>query len=71
MVEKYKEDKSSRKRENSIKGAVSTIVWMLVLILYFVISFTTMAWYITWVMFLIGGCAQAIVELVFSIRKEK
>lgn len=71
MVEKYKEDQSSRKRENSIKGAVSTIVWMLVLILYFVISFTTMAWYITWVMFLIGGCAQAIVELVFSIRKEK
>lgn len=71
VVEEFKEWNSSQKRNKSIRGSVNTIVWMITLILYFVISFTTMAWQITWITFLIGGCAQAIVNLLFQLYDYK
>lgn len=69
LVEEYKERSSGSKRDKAIRNSVRSIIWMLVIILYFLISFTTSAWYITWIIFLIGGCAEAITELVFSLRK--
>ena len=47
MVEEYKEVTSTNKREKAIMGAVSTIIWILTIILYFIISFSIGAWYIT------------------------
>lgn len=70
LVEEYKERSSSSKRERAIRSSVSTIIWMATIILYFLVSFMTFAWYITWVIFLMGACAQAIAVLVFSIRSE-
>ena len=70
LVEEYKERSSSSKRERAIRSSVSTIIWMATIILYFLVSFMTFAWYITWVIFLMGACAQAISVLVFSIRSE-
>ncbi len=71
MVEVYKEERYLDNREKAICSSVSAIVWTLSLVLYFLISFLTFAWYITWVIFLMAACAQAIVLLVFSLRKEK
>lgn len=68
IVEEFKEWNSSQKKKKSVQGSVSTIVWMIVLVLYFLVSFTTMAWHITWIMFLIGVCAQAIVNLLFELN---
>lgn len=70
MVEVYKERTSSSKRDKAIMSAISTIIWTLTLALYFIISFTTYAWYISWVIFLMGGCAQAIAALVFNLRQK-
>lgn len=70
MVEEYKESKNMTNRDKAIKEAVSVIIWMLVLITYFLVSFFTGAWYITWVIFLIGACVQAISELVFSLKRD-
>lgn len=69
MVEDYKEWKNTSSRDKSIRGAISSIIWTLTFILYFVISFTTMAWYITWVIFLIAACAESVVSLLFSMRR--
>lgn len=71
VVEEFKEWNSSQKRNKSIRESVNVIIWMITLILYFVISFTTMAWYITWITFLIGVCAQAIVNLLFQLHDYK
>lgn len=70
MAEIYRGRISSDKREKEIFGAISAIIWTLVVVAYFVISFTTMAWHISWVIFLIGGCLEAVVKLVMSIRRE-
>lgn len=68
MVEEFKEWSQNTKQKKAIRSSVTTIIWMVVLILYFVISFATMAWYITWVMFLVGACAQAICTLIFNLK---
>lgn len=69
MVEDYKEWKDNSSRYKEIRRAVSSIIWTVTVILYFVISFSTMAWYITWVIFLVAGCLESIVGLIFSMRK--
>lgn len=71
MVEEYKEEKYKNNRDEAVLGSVSTLIWMLVLVAYFIISFNTGAWYITWVIFLIGGSIQSIASLVFSLHKDK
>lgn len=71
MVEEYKVATSCNRREKAIIGAVSTIIWTVTIALYFLISFTTMAWYITWVIFLMGGCAEAVAVLIFNLKKEE
>lgn len=71
MVEEYKAEKNQNNRQKAIISSISTILWTLVLAVYFLISFTTGAWYLTWIIFLIGGSLQAIVSLIFSLRQEK
>jgi len=68
VVEEFKEWNSSQKKKKSIQASVSTIIWMMTLIVYFLLSFLTMAWHITWLMFLIGVCLQAIANLVFQLK---
>ena len=69
LVELYKEARYSSNQEKAIKRSVSVIIWTIILVSYFIISFATDAWYITWVIFLIGACAQAVSELIFSIKR--
>lgn len=71
MVEEYKHAKLRSSRDRAIMGAISSIIWTLALVLYFIISFTTSAWYITWVIFLIAACVQSVAVLIINLRKEK
>lgn len=71
MVEEYKEEKYRNNKEKAVMGSVSTLIWTLVLVAYFIISFNTGAWYITWVIFLIGGSIQSIASLLYSLHKDK
>jgi len=69
IVENFKEWKSETHKMKTIKGAVICVLWTLTILLYFAISFATMAWYITWIIFLIAICAQAVVELLFRLKE--
>jgi uncharacterized membrane protein len=71
IVEDFKEWKSETKKAKSVKGAVSCIVWTATLLLYFVVSFVTYAWYATWIIFIAAACVQAIVELMFRLKEMK
>lgn len=52
------------KQINGIVGAICTII-------YFLVSFTTMAWHITWIIFIIDGLICQIVKLFFMLKEEK
>ncbi|MDF2904869.1 MAG: hypothetical protein K0R34_190 [Herbinix sp.] len=71
IVEDFKEWKNETKKAKSIKGAVSCVLWTIALLLYFLISFATFAWYASWIIFVAAACVQAIVELVFRLKEMK
>lgn len=55
------------KNEKMIKH-INEVIAIIIVIIYFVVSFMTMAWYITWVLFLVNGLLEEIVKLIFSIK---
>ena len=69
MVEEYKEWKSDAGRDKEIRRAISSIIWTVTVVIYLMVSFITMMWYITWIIFLIATCVEALVKLLFSLRK--
>jgi len=70
MVEKYKEVRYSSNRQKAVKRSISSIIWTLAVVLYFVISFTTYDWHITWIIFLIALCIQSIIGLIFTLKDD-
>ena len=70
FVEDYKEAKHASNRDKAVRTSISTIIWTVVVILYFVFSFSSGAWHISWVIFLMGGCVEAICSLIYSLRQK-
>lgn len=68
VVEEFKEWNNNSHKEKSIKRAASGVLWTATVFLFFVISFATMAWYATWLIFLVALCVQTIIELYYKIR---
>ena len=64
-------DDSKEKKENLIEKQVTNIIDIIGVIIYLVISFMTMAWHLTWIIFLIVGLVNAIVKLIFMISSNK
>lgn len=65
--EKTEEEKKEDQIINTINGIISAIS----LAIYFIVSFTTFAWHITWVIFIIDGIIGQIVKLIFMLKEEK
>ena len=61
-IPKSEKEAKNNSQLNSIYGLVS----MIGLILYFVISFLTKAWYITWLMFLIIPAVNSLIKIIFG-----
>lgn len=61
-----KPKKEMTKEEKTLKH-IREVISIFIVILYFIISFTTMAWHITWILFLVGGLLEEIAKLIFSL----
>jgi len=53
----------------SYKNLVSSTIWLTTVVLYFLISFSTGAWHITWIIFIIAVLVNQVVRL-FDIWRE-
>lgn len=69
MMEDFKEWKSKNESSRQAMKSIISATWSITLVLYFVISFGSGAWYITWVIFLIGGAITSIIKAVFDLMK--
>ncbi|MGN0977511.1 MAG: hypothetical protein ACI4PH_05595, partial [Faecousia sp.] len=58
-------DGSRKQRSKTIGG----VIWALGVALYFIVSFATNAWYVTWVIFLITGAVQGLVNAIFDLME--
>ena len=54
-------------RNSRLKKGIERMIWAIGLALYFVISFATMAWYITWLIFPITTAAIGLVRAIMDI----
>lgn len=59
----------SQGEAGSVWKAVKSCIWVVGLIAYLVVSFTTMAWYITWLIFPITVAVQGLVKAIMDLKE--
>lgn len=59
--------KRRRKHFKQIKNSLEGLMWMLIVIFYLIISFTTWKWYITWIIFLGGAAVECLLDVITKI----
>ncbi|MCE5234665.1 MAG: permease prefix domain 1-containing protein [Clostridiaceae bacterium] len=69
MVEDFKEWKYTKDNRGEVQKSVNSAIGMLTVVAYIVISFSTGAWHITWVIFLIGLAVKQVVRALFQLKK--
>ena len=62
------EEEKKKEPENPILKAVKSCIWAVAIIIYFVISFLSSAWYITWLVFPITGAITDVIEACFDLK---
>lgn len=67
---KFVKTEEEKKQDNVLKQ-INGIVGCICVIIYFIVSFVTMAWHITWVIFIIDGLICQIIKLIFMLKEEK
>jgi len=67
MVYKKKEVKYESKEEKLVKN-INELLSILFTIIYFIVSFVTMAWHISWIIWIIYALVTQIVKLVFMLK---
>jgi hypothetical protein len=60
---------SGPSRGRRLFAAATSFLWLLVLIVYFAVSFLTGDWHITWLVFIVGAILQQVITAVFSANR--
>ncbi len=69
---KYKKVKTPKETEiDKLRNQISSVVAIIVTITYLIISFKTMAWHLTWIIWIIFGLFEEILKLIFMLRNYK
>lgn len=66
-----KKEKKQKTREEKLVSQINEIITIFILVIYFIVSFITMAWHITWILFIINVLIEEIVKLIFSLKGGK
>lgn len=69
IVDEFREWQQQTDASRRAFRAISSALWALIVVVYILISFWTMAWHITWVIFLIGVAAEGILKAVFELKR--
>ena len=59
-----------KERRNPVLKGIISIVTLLMTGIYLLVSFMTMAWHITWILWIIYAIIVRIIELIFSLKEE-
>jgi hypothetical protein len=57
-------------RKRSIRKSVSGFLWLITVIMYFIVSFQTHAWHLTWLMFLLAAAIECILNIWLGQAKK-
>lgn len=62
---------NNKNSDKLIRDTISSILWLMIVCIYFIISFTFRCWNVSWILFLIGACIQNIIYLILNLRDKK
>ena len=55
--------------QRKLKKSIGSLVWAIGLAIYFILSFATGAWYITWIIFPIIGCVDGLIDAIIDLKE--
>lgn len=61
----------SQTPESELNRSINSLVWTIGLALYFIISFLTGAWHITWVIFPLTAAVKGLITAIVDLKGEK
>ena len=64
------EDDADRHPKSELRKSVSSMVWAIGLAAYFLVSFLTMAWHLTWLIFPLVGAVDSLLGVWIASREE-
>lgn len=69
----YTEVTSSKPADahQELRNSIGSVVWAIGLGVYFILSFTTQAWYITWIVFPLIGSIQGLINACMDLKEAK
>ena len=68
-IPKFAKTKEEEKQDKIVKQ-ISSIMGGIGVAIYFTVSFITMAWHVTWVIFIIIGMIDEIIKLIFMLKED-
>jgi len=71
MVYKAPKEKKEEDPTKKLVRQVNDIIAMIFVVIYLAVSFITMAWHITWILWCVYACIEEIVKLIFMLRSDK
>lgn len=69
LVEDFKEWKSTTNKSRRVRKSIESAMWAIIIAIYLLISFTTGAWHITWIMFIIGAAVEKVIRAYFEYKE--
>ena len=68
MVEDFKEWQSVNRDRRAIRRAISSALWCVIVVAYFLISFLWGHWALTWLIFVIGAGLESLITILFTYK---
>lgn len=62
---------AKKKKPKSAEAMFSEVYWLIITAVYFIWSFSTGAWYISWLTWVIGSAVFTILKLIYKVRSGK
>jgi len=69
IVEEFKEWKVLNDNKNEIMKSIRSIMWLIIVAVYFVLNFVFGAWAYSWIIFIIGAALQRVIILSFKLKE--
>ena len=67
--EKEEHHEQTQAPESALKNSISKFCGAVTLAVYLIVSFSTGAWYITWLIFPISGCIKGLINAVIDLKE--
>lgn len=69
IVDDFKQWQKGTQEQKALSRAIHSALWTITVAVYFIISFTTQAWHMSWIIFLIAAAVQAVLNAVLALKK--